>query len=98
IEGGHDDEKGIGLVGTDHRAAILRALMAWLRSRWRNTAGVMRARSRIWRRWRSRRGRLASKAAWARSTYQSILGEALPSARKRAALPWPLMMYQACQR
>ena len=83
----------------DQSAAILRALMEWLRSRCRKIAGVMRARARISRRWRHKRGQVAEQSRRARAiTYQSILGPALPSARKRAALPRPCRMYQACQK
>src|ERR1019366_1243767 len=96
VESRHDHQQRIGTLGADHSAATLRALMAWARMRWRKTAGVMRARRRISRLPRHKRGKCANRVAWARKTYHTIFGPACPSARNRAALPRPPSRYQAC--
>ena len=88
-----------GPEGTVHSSAILRAVMEWAAQQMPKDARRNSARgARISRRCRNNAGQRHQNAAWARTTYHSNFGPALPSARNRAALPRPCSRYQACHR
>ena len=98
VEGGDDHQQRVGTCRPYQSAATFSALMAWQRSRWRKIAGVIRARrgSRAAAATGGERAQAVRRELAART--RACCGPALPSARKRAALPRPSSRNRACQK